>query len=82
MSDPLDGRDLEAINREFENLKEILSRIEEKQDYTNGRVRELEKANIFSKGFMAAFGFIFGFPAFIATCIGIFLALRELQLFE
>jgi hypothetical protein len=75
---PLDQRDLEAINREFSNVKEMLTRIESKQDYTNGRVRELEKSRVFTKGVLAALGFFFGLPSTVGAIIGVLFALREL----
>lgn len=78
-ANPLDQRDLEAINREFTNVKAMLVRIESKQDYTNGRVSDLEKSKIFTKGFLAAFGFVFGLPATAGSIIGILFALRELS---
>ena len=76
-TDPLDQRDLDGINARFDEIKETLTRIEHKQDYTNGRVMGLEKTHIYFRGFMGALAFVLGLPAIIGTIIGVTFAIKE-----
>ena len=74
---PLIQRDLDAINREFEEIRTTLGRIESKQDYTNGRVTALERSNIYVRGFMGALGLVVSIPALIGTVLGAYIIIRQ-----
>lgn len=69
--EPLNQRDLGAVYN-------ILRRIEDKQDQTNGRVTVLERNNIYMRGFLAAVGVVFGLPAVLGTFFGVVLMFREI----
>ena len=69
--EPLNQRDLGAVYN-------ILRRIEDKQDKTNGRVTVLERNNIYMRGFLAAVGVVFGLPAVLGTFFGVVLMFREI----
>ena len=76
MVDSLNERDLENINRRFDELEAVLQRIESKQDHTNGRVTSLERTNIYMRGFIGALTFVLGIPAVIGTILGVILAFK------
>ena len=69
----------EQLNkRDLDFVHEALVRIEGKVDRTNGRVTNLERTNIYIRGFMAAIGVVFGLPALLGTGIGLIILVREL----
>ena len=69
----------EPINkRDLDFLHEALNRIENSQKITNGRVTNLERNNIYIRGFLAAIGFVFGLPALFGTIIGFVILVRGL----
>ena len=69
----------EQLNqRDLDFLHEALTRIEHKQDLTNGRVTSLERTNIYIRGFMAGLAIIFALPATAGTIIGLILAFNKL----
>lgn len=74
----LTERDLENINRRFDEIDEGIKRIEGKQDYTNGRVNALERTNIYVRGFIGALAFVIGLPAVIGTVLGVIIALQQM----
>lgn len=56
----------------FAALQRSLDEVKEKQDHTNGRVRDLELFRAQVKGFLLAIGLAAGFPSLILTVVLIF----------
>ena len=74
---PLDQRDLDSINKQFDAVIEALHEIRAQTTRTNGRVTQLERTNIYIRGFIAALGFVISVPAIIGTVVGAIIAIQR-----